>query len=99
MRSLISRMTSGAMLFLTISSSSCATLQQDLPPKLELRTLRLSTKVPGFEYQYEVCTKYFLGVCTRHNIQVDYYDLSDPKVRDQLINMGFVAMVRQKPTP
>lgn len=77
----------------------CATAEIVQPPILANRTLRISPTIPGLEYQYEVCTKYFLGICTKSQMQVDYYDLTDPVVKAQLINMGFVAKVRDKVTP
>lgn len=64
-----------------------------LPPKLQLRKLRLSQTVPGFEYEYEVCDKLFLGMCTKHHHVVEYYDLTDPVVKKQLMDANFVAIV------
>lgn len=55
------------------------------------RTLRLSPDRPGLEYQYEVCSAKFLGLCTKREMHVDRYDLTDPLVRRQLIDMGFVV--------
>jgi hypothetical protein len=66
-------------------------------PQLELRTLRLSPSIPGFEYQYEECTRKLLGLCTKKEMRKDLYDLRDEKVRKQLLDMGFVAKVREKP--
>lgn len=66
------------------------------PPALELRTLRLSPDLPGFEYQYEVCVSHFIW-CTKYEMKKETYDLRDEKVRKQLIDMGFVLRVREKP--
>lgn len=96
MKRLISLRTTGTILFLTTLSGSltyCATL---LPPSLERRTLRLSKDKPSFVYQYETCVKKLLFVCVETAMTVDEYDLTDSKVREQLINMGFVARVREK---
>lgn len=97
MRSITSPMPSVVTLLLTIGFSSCASLAAVSPPKLELRTLRLSREVPGFEYQYDVCVKKFFGICTGTAPQKDVYDLTKPEVREMLINMGFVGKVREKP--
>lgn len=86
-----------ATLFLTTLSLSCAGWRLRSPPRLELRTLRISPDLPGFEYQYEVCHKRLLGICTKWVMQRDTYDLTNPEVRSQLIHMGFVATVRNPP--
>lgn len=78
------------------SATSCASLAIATPPALELRTLRLSPDLAGFEYQYEICVKKFLGICTRREMKKEVYDLTNPETRKQLISMGFVARVREK---
>lgn len=98
MRSITSRMVSVATLFLITWSLSCASSPLLLAPRLETRTLRISREVPGFVYEWEECTKTLLGICTRREMRKDLYDLTKPEVRDQLINMGFVAKVREKLT-
>lgn len=70
-----------------------------LVPSLERRTLDLSRSFPGFIYRYEVCVKKFLGMCRKWEQRVDEYDLTDIKVRNQLIDMGFVAKVRETRVP
>lgn len=97
MRNSIRILLFGAMLFSTISSVSCASSALDSPPVLESRTLRLSPDFPGFEYQYQVCIKQILFVCTQTQMKKETYDLRDEAVRKQLIAMGFVAKVREKP--
>ena len=87
--------TLATMLFLITLSSSCASLAKVSVPKLELRTLRLSDKVAGFEYRYCKKRKFFSGKCKKWH--TDYYDLKDPAVRDKLKAMGFVLKVRKKP--
>lgn len=85
-----------AMLCSTIWSLSCASQPLDSVPRLESRTLRLSPDFPGFEYQYQVCKKTVLWVCTESAMVKETYDLRDESVRKQLIAMGFVAKVREK---
>jgi hypothetical protein len=80
--------------------TSCASVAVDKVPALENRSLFISKKVPGFEYPYRVCTKTgIFGRCRESEIRVDYYDLTDPLVRDKLIDMGFVGKVRDKVLP
>lgn len=88
---------SAAMLFLTLlvwTFVSCATVSA---PQLENRTLRLSPDISGFEYQYEVCDQRILGICVKHKMVKDIYDLSNLEIRKKLIDMGFVLKVREKP--
>lgn len=84
------------MLCSTISALSCASSPTRSPPRLELRELRLSETIPGFEYHYEECAKEFLGICTKWEWRTDVYDLRDDAVRLKLRNMGFIARVREK---
>lgn len=97
MKSTISHLMLAVMLSLTISNSSCASLPLDSPPRLENRTLRISPDFAGFEYQYKVCVSKFLGICTKKEMKVDKYDLTDPEMRKKLLDMGFVLKVRDKP--
>lgn len=82
---------------------ACASLGErdpELPPALENRTLKISSKVTGFEYQWRECTKRGLfGRCQKIEMRTELYDLSDAAVREKLINMGFVARVRDKVLP
>lgn len=94
MLSITNRLAIVVMPFLIVSSFSCASLQILSPPALENRTLRLSPDIAGFEYQYVVCAKKFLGMCVRKEMKKDLYDLNDVEVRKKLLNMGFVARVR-----
>lgn len=77
----------------------CSSLSDLIVPELSKRTLRISVKVPGFEYQYEVCVKHFLGMCAKKQWQIDYYDLTNQDTKKQLMDMGFVAKVREKIIP
>lgn len=81
---------------LIILSAACSSLASPLPPKLELRTLRISKDKPSLEYRYEECEKKFL-ILKECKMVTEFYDLSDPAVRSRLINMGFVVKVRVKP--
>lgn len=97
MKNPISRWLPAATLFLTGLSLSCASWPMPSVPELPNRTLRISSDIPGFEYQYEICIKRVFGICTKKRMQKDTYDLRDEAVRGQLIAMGFVARVREKP--
>ncbi len=89
----------GMTLFLITLSSGCASLLASSLPSLENRTLRISAEFAGFEYQWQVCAKRVLGVCTKREMKKDKYDLTDVETRRKLIDMGFVAKVREKVTP
>lgn len=92
------RATYGLTLFLTISSLSCATLGPQLPPRLEKRQLRLCKDSPSTScYEYEVCEKRFLGICTKKHVELERGDLKDPVYWKQLIDAGFRLMVPQNP--
>jgi hypothetical protein len=87
-------------LFLIASVSGCASQQTASPPSLDSRTLRISRKVPGFEYQWFECKKPGLfRECREYEKKVEYFDLRDEVTREKLINMGFVARVREKVLP
>lgn len=96
LKSKINLKISVAMPFSIILISSCASSALRFIPALENRTLRISKDKPGFEYQYEACIKEFLGVCVKKEMKKDVYDLTDPTIRQKLIDMGFVAKVREK---
>lgn len=87
------------MLCLTILNSSCAFSQQPSLPRLENRTLRISPKVPGFEYTWRECKVGLFGNCRKWELHTEYYDLTDPVVKKQLIDMNFVGRVRDKILP
>lgn len=79
---------------------ACSSLPADPIPVLENRTLKISDKVPGFEYQWLECEKKSLfGGCKKWIAKVELYDLTDPEVREKLRDMGFVAKVREKLGP
>lgn len=91
--------TSSLTLFLIISSLSCASLQEQLPPKLENRTLKISDKPGCVEYQWFECTKKgIFGNCKTWELRQEFYDLNDVNVRHMLRHMGFAMMV-EKPLP
>jgi hypothetical protein len=70
-----------------------------LVPKLENRTLRISPDIAGFEYQYEICIKKgWFGIgCAKTEMKKEYFDLTKPEIRKQLIDMGFKARIPEKP--
>ena len=39
------------------------------------------------------CVKTILGICTRTETKIEYYDFTDVKVRVSLIDKGFTAQV------
>lgn len=84
-------------LAVSIIGPACASL--DVVPELSMRTLRISKDIAGFEYRYKDCIKHFLGMCSKSEMKVDYYDLNDPKTKQKLMDMGFVLEVREKPIP
>lgn len=87
---------SGATLFLIMSVMSCAISQTRLPPDLSLRLLDISDKVPGFQYQWRECVKQFLGMCRKEEVHTEYYDLTNPAVKQKLKDMGFKAVIPGK---
>ena len=92
----ISLMVNAMMLSLIIFAMSCASWGQVSAPTLANRTLEISKDIPGFVYWSRVCDHTILGICVRTKIQKETYDLTDPLVRQKLIDMGFVAHVEQK---
>lgn len=77
-------------------NSSCASSRLHSIPELENRTLRIAKDFAGFEYQFETCLSEFVGICLKKEMKKDVYDLNDPAVRQKLIDMGFVARVKEK---
>lgn len=47
----------------------------------------------------ECTSRGLFGRCRKWERQIEYFDLTDTAVRDQLINMGFVLRVREKVAP
>jgi hypothetical protein len=97
MKSIISLWLSVLMLFLIMWNVSCASLLLPSVPPLEGRTLRIATNSASLEYRYLQCLKAWLGLCVKSEWKLDTYDLTDPVVRKQLIDVGFIAKVREKP--
>lgn len=85
-------------IFFVVLLFGCASMSDVVIPVLANRKLVISEKIPGFEFEYWVCTKKFLGICRQKELHVDYYDLTDPVVKKQLIDMNFVLQIREKPT-
>lgn len=87
-----------AFLFSVLFLSGCSGFPMPDPPlELSLRTLRIDPDSAGFEYEYQVCDKKnIFGGCKEAHWERDFFDLTDPVTRQKLINMGFVAKVRDK---
>lgn len=84
-----------ALLFVLAACASTPEVIPDLP----MRTLELAPDKPAFVYFYPVCSKTFLGKCTKYDMHEDVYDLTDQNIRNKLIDTGFVATVREKIQP
>ncbi len=95
-----SRAMSAIMPLWMILSLSCSSQAIHSQRALNLKTLEISPTVPGFQWSWEECTKRFLGICRKTELKTEYYDLTDPQIRQKLIDMDFVAKVRnQKALP
>lgn len=77
----------------------CASIPDPVIPDMKARTLLFSADEPMLYYQWRVCTKHFLGSCTKWEMKRENYDLRDPLMRKQLNDMGFVAKVRDNILP
>lgn len=78
------------MLLWTTSLTSCASSLTQLP-SLKNRALRIDTEKIGFKYQHQVCKGKLLW--KKCYIETEYYDFSDPQVRQKLKDMGFKLKV------
>ena len=78
------------MLLWTTSLTSCASSLTQLPP-LEKRALRIDKDKPRFLYQYEKCERKF--IFKKCKMVTDYWDFTDPKIREKLKIMGFKLKV------
>jgi hypothetical protein len=79
---------------LSFALSSCAT---PLPPQLDSRTLRICPDFSGFCYQYPVCNKRFLGICTSERMYVEKIDFSDKEKIKELYDKRFVLKKLKNP--
>lgn len=93
----IRRILSAMTLFLVISAISCASSPTLGARPLRNRLLEISPDRPALQYQYKVCTKKVLFLCTEEKMQVEYYDLTDEAVRKQLRAVGFFAKTLESP--
>lgn len=77
--------------------SSCATGQNSIP--MSGRKYDVCTTLDGFCWQYLVCSKKFLGKCTKHEVLADKIevDFGDKIKAKQLFDMDFILQVRDKP--
>lgn len=76
----------------------CAAMAITDAPELSKRTLRINRDKAGFVYSYWSCVKKIV-FCVKQELKTEQYDLTNPQVRNQLADMGFVAIVRDKPIP
>lgn len=83
-------------LCLLILSSSCASFALPSVPALEQRTLLVSKDSPSLYFQYDICVKKFLGICTKSEPTRDLYDLTNKEVRAMLRDKGFVMKIAEK---
>lgn len=90
-------MVSAAMLFWMTALISCASFAIVSPEPLGQRSLELLPDKPAAQYTYWACTKKFLGICTKQELQTDTYDLTDANARKNLIALGYVLTPRPKP--
>jgi hypothetical protein len=68
---------------------------QYIVPPLKDRVLRIAMEKPSLFYHYKEpydCGAF--GAFTCYRDKVDEYDLTDPRVRKHLIDIGFVAKRR-----
>lgn len=86
----------GFMFIFGCSSPSLSEQRQEsanMP--LNSRTLEVSQTAPALNYPFRVCARKFLGVCTRWELMVDVYDLTDNTTRKSLV--GFVCKQEENP--
>lgn len=76
--------------------AACASMPDVIIPDLPLRTLKIDPDNAGLKYQYVICLKKFLGRCTKSEIHIDRYDLTDPAMRRKLIDMGFTVTIEPR---
>src|ERR1019366_5053917 len=83
------------MLGYTLLNYACATLYPYIVPPLNQRILRLDPSAPRLLFHYQLASKCGLfKLRTCYTDKIDYYDLTDPKQRQALIDIGFVMMPR-----
>lgn len=80
--------------------SSCASVANTSPPRLQDRTLLISKEGAYLEYPYfkTVCKfphRPIFKDCNQVRV-VEKFDLADPAIREKLINMGFVLQSKQR---
>lgn len=96
MRSFPSLLKKGIMLFLISSSLNLSCSALPLAPPLNQRTLEINPEKPGLIYRWKECVHKIIW-CVKYEDRVDEYDLTDPLIRQQLFDMGFVLKVREVP--
>ena len=79
---------------------ACASIPDVIIPDLPQRTLLVDPDAVGLKYPYKICTKKFLGKCTKYEMHIDRYDFNDAQLRRKLIDMNFTCTVEPRtPTP
>lgn len=101
MRNVTSLARFAVTLFWMTCVSGCASFAIASLQPLEQRVLDISLDRPALEYRHWECVEWHwprtLDWCKRTEMRTEYYDLTDPAVRQKLVDMGFVAMVEPKP--
>lgn len=89
----------GLMLILILLSSACASLPGPSSIAMENRKYDLKESCDAFTWQYEVCTKKFLGICLKKELRSDDIPVQfqDKVLCKKLYDMNFILMVRPKP--
>lgn len=67
---------------------------------LENRVLWFHPDKPALFYNHVVCTKKgIFGQCKATEVVPEYFDLTDPAVRQKIIDTGFIALVPKNSLP
>lgn len=84
-------------LILILMLTSCSTIQSSVP--FNDRTFDISPKLDAFIYGVKVCTKKFLGICTKREIVNERIEVifKNKEQATQLFNADFVLKQRKKP--
>ena len=78
------------LLLIVVSVISCGSLLSS-PPRLEQRTLRISSSKTGLVYQYKKCKKEKWWKKKKCWIAQDFYDFTDKDIRLLLKHTGFTC--------
>lgn len=83
---------------MTLSCASGSSLDPSSIP-LESRKYDILENCSGFSWQYRVCTKKFLGFCTKREIRAEIIqaEFKDKVECKKLYDMNFILQIREKP--